>query len=124
MDNIGDWLYIILLVIAALSGLLRARKKKTELPEETGQPEMYGDWPPVPQETAPPQPPSRPTVRMLAAAIAAEEGRRAIVAAETTAISLGEISDENAFQLPAGAFEDIVELKKAIIYAEILNRKY
>ena len=40
MDNVGDWLYIVFLVIAGISSLLgsKDKKKKKSRPEILGQP--------------------------------------------------------------------------------------
>ena len=39
MDNVGDWLYIVFLIIAAVSGLFSSKdKKKKSRPDILGQP--------------------------------------------------------------------------------------
>ena len=40
MDNVGDWLYIVFLIIAAVSGLFSSKdKKKKSRPDILGQPD-------------------------------------------------------------------------------------
>ena len=39
MDNVGDWLYIVFLIIAAVSGLFSSKDKKKSRPDILGQPD-------------------------------------------------------------------------------------
>lgn len=39
MDNAGDWLYIVFLVVAAISGLFNSKNKKKNRPDILGQPD-------------------------------------------------------------------------------------
>ncbi|WP_165156707.1 hypothetical protein [Parabacteroides sp. ZJ-118] len=105
MDNVGDWLYIVFLIIAAVSGLFGSKdKKKKSRPDVLRQPEreiVPNDQPTeekgfrdIPDSTVP-----QPSVKMSA------------------------IKEEPGL-MPEDTFRDIEELKKAIICAEILNRKY
>ena len=91
MDNVGDWLYIVFLIIAAVSGLFSSKdKKKKSRPDILGQPD---------REIVPNDQPT--------------EGK-----------GFWQILEEEPGLMPEDTFRDIEELKKAIICAEILNRKY
>ena len=39
MDNLGDWLYIVFLIVAAVSGLFGSGKKKKRQTEVLGRPD-------------------------------------------------------------------------------------
>ncbi|MDR1557561.1 MAG: hypothetical protein LBS88_11135 [Tannerellaceae bacterium] len=129
MDNLGDWLYIVLIVIAGISSLLSSIKKKKQPEEILRQPDPgeyqdYWDW-----ETAPqPQPaeakkkeeaPGKPAYIPLF-----KEGERSMTLVADAFDQAEEPSQENAFCLSGESFQDIDEWKKAVIYSEILNRKY
>lgn len=149
MDNIGDWLYIVLLVIAGVSSLFGSGKKKKRSPEVLGQPDRdivtetesrpegslwdLFDEKPAPQ----PKPrkkksasvnqrskPKRETVHSSAASpFLAGESR---IGERPFAHSSGRLQslDDESDILPETTFSDMSELRKAIICAEILNRKY
>jgi hypothetical protein len=125
MDNLGDWLYIVLLVIAGISGLLSSARKKKQpeketerLPDADDAPESeYWDWemPTEPQyvetekteQTPPPKPPAY------------------IPLFKEEEVKLPEESFHGKpLALSGEDFKNVDELKKAIIYSEILNRKY
>lgn len=145
MDNAGDWLYIVFLAIAVISSLFSSKKKKTGPTEVLGSP---GDVV-VPEPEAPkgkgfweileemqkqaPQP-EEPVKRE-------RKKKRQIVAASASSPFLStetSIPDSIAKQAPMKAFalqeetsilddcdfHNPAELKKAIVYAEIFNRKY
>jgi hypothetical protein len=122
MDNLGDWLYIILLVVAGLSGLLSSLKKKKQQ-EEVLQPEAYDEFEP---ETDLPHreevPKKIPRKKLDYFSNAAQEGKRNVKTLEPDFAD--DTYEESNFNLSAETFQDMDELKKAIIYSEILNRKY
>ena len=39
MDNLGDWIYIVFLIVAAVSGLFSSKNKKKRPTQVLGQPE-------------------------------------------------------------------------------------
>jgi hypothetical protein len=135
MDNLGDWLYIVLLVIAGISGLLGAGKKKKRPEEVDGRPEYdsepeveYEDYweetPFPPREYVPEKP--KETPKQSAYVPLFVEGERIMTDAAVSSFA-EDVEEEYAEYLPRiaeGAFRDADELKKAVIYAEILNRKY
>jgi hypothetical protein len=113
MDNLDNWLYIVLMVIAGISGLLSSGKKKKRPEEILKQPEMNKtpenhDW-----ETISPL--KKPVYTPLF-----KEGERNIVHQQTEEKPI----QENRITVSEENFRDMDELKKAIIYSEILNRKY
>lgn len=148
MDNLNDWLYIILMVIAGVSSLFSSRKKKKRPTEILGQsgadihmpnqtPREKGFWEMLEetkkeftQQEKPSQPPKKKKQNKNQNASAP----RPFLAAEN------EIQRSNMVSsIPAGpAFleeeeytvmtdielKNVNDLRKAVIYAEILNRKY
>lgn len=149
MDNIGDWLYIVLLVIAGVSSLFGSGKKKKRSPEILGQPDRDivtetesqpagGLWDLFDEKPAPqPKPRKKKPATVKQQAKAARETVRT---AKTSPFLTGEnrigereftqspvriqpLDDEPGI-MPETTFSDMSELRKAIICAEILNRKY
>ncbi|MDR1645022.1 MAG: hypothetical protein LBS05_04260 [Tannerellaceae bacterium] len=131
MDNLGDWLYIVLLVIAGISGLLSSGKKKKQPEEVWQQPEPetpeYSEWDSSPWDPAPQPAPPAPLPRRAEQPIKTkqayvslfQEGERNVANRQT----------ENPPQeipplISAENLRDADELKKAILYSEIFNRKY
>jgi hypothetical protein len=123
MDNIGDWLYyIIILAVAGISWVSNLNKKKhqeAESPIPAAPREMHVPPPPAPSRTRkkPPVPrhaeqPSKPSF------LTANEGERAIKT-EWSSEEEKEVVLAEELNLT-----DIDTFRKAIIYAEILNRKY
>lgn len=149
MDNIGDWLYIVLLVIAGVSSLFGSGKKKKRSPEVLGQPDRDivteadhqpagGLWDLFDEKPAP-----QPKPRKKKPATANQRGkskRETVSTAKTSPFLAGENrigereftqspvriqpSDDQPGIRPETTFSDMSELRKAIICAEILNRKY
>jgi hypothetical protein len=160
MDNLGDWLYIVILIAIGISSIFSSAKKKRQAAQaphppvpETGNkggdmPKPKGFWELLEemqgggqaQEEAPrptPQPivitekkkktqeQRRKTQPTMLSSAYGSEGTS--VFKETPAgqsLDLINLSEEEAFALPADSFRTADELKKAIIYSEILNRRY
>lgn len=134
MDNVGDWLYIVFLIIAAVSGLFSSKdkKKKKSRPDILGQPdreivpndqptEGKGFWEileDMQKETQKPKP--APRQKQVKPKV-----EKNIPNHITTrpSVRMSAIEEEPGL-MPEDTFRDIEELKKAIICAEILNRKY
>ena len=145
MDNIGDWIYIVFLIIAGVSGMISSAKKKkrsTEMPKPSvddtfpkeHQEEKKSFWDilqemqqQMEQEHAEPEvlipeekvsqkkrktPPPVPFF--------AEREHVTSSIEKETAIPLSQ-KEEN---VQDSSYRNIEELRKAIIYTEILNRKY
>ena len=134
MDSIGDWLYIVFLVIAGISSMFNAAKKKKEeqnAPQEAPIPQPRREQrqarrakrsarsipaqQPVPVYTTEQDPAAMPMPNPF---LTAEQEIPAHLTAEATTPVI-EASETNG--LPSFADQD--ELRKAILYAEILQRK-
>lgn len=138
MDNLSDWLYIVLLGIAGVSSLFSSKKKKKSPTEVLGQPDrdIVVEQEDVPQkgfweileemQKEKPQPVARPVARPTpspAPFLTVENNtvrKKAQTVGSIMATSIpAEESKSLEFELGNPA-----ELRKALIYAEILNRKY
>ena len=134
MDSIGDWLYIVFLVIAGISSMFNAAKKKKEgqnAPQEEQIPQPRPEKRqsrrtkraarPMPAQqtnpvyTAEPILTTTPTPNPF---LTAEQEIPEHLTTEPTS-SVVEEPETNAIQ----PFTDREELRKAILYAEILQRK-
>lgn len=142
MDNAGDWLYIVFLIIAGISSLFGSKNKKKRPKQILGQPDREivtnednvpdkGFWEileemrnPKPVKQPVPTPKRKKKQQQVAAPspfLAAEKvtdkqspaGDRLVVPSTEEEIPLTDIEFDNA-----------AELRKAVIYTEILNRKY
>lgn len=139
MDNIGDWLYIIFLIIAAISGMRSSdkNKKKKQGQKEVIRPKRAKKRP-VSQEEALDEPETTQVIPQAEPVLSSvnstivpepfvfEEGKRVV---EDDGLAKGAVL--NVAETPQkqqtttyNPLSDPDELKKAIIYAEILNRKY
>lgn len=149
MDNIGDWLYIVLLVIAGVSGLFNSGKKKKRaaaFPEPSDNEPVYE---PIYEPVYEPEPQESKSFRELVEEMTAspeplfstpekKTGRRStpppppFLTAENTISSpqttlsptRSLLGEEETGSGPDISFSDRDELKRAIIISEILNRKY
>ena len=142
MDNAGDWLYIVFLIIAGISSLFGSKNKKKRPKQILGQPDREivtnednvpdkGFWEileemqnPKPAKQPVPTPKRKKKQQQVADPspfLAAEKvtdkqspaGNRLVVTSTEEEIPLTDIEFDNA-----------AELRKAVIYTEILNRKY
>lgn len=142
MDNAGDWLYIVFLIIAGISSLFGSKNKKKRPKQILGQPDREivtnednvpdkGFWEileemqnPKPAKQPVPTPKRKKKQQQVADPspfLAAEKvtdkqspaGNRLVVPSTKEEIPLTDIEFDNA-----------AELRKAVIYTEILNRKY
>ena len=140
MDNAGDWLYIVFLIIAGISGLFGSKNKKKRPKQVLGQPEreiipedeeapQKGFWDILQemQEPLPKQKPAKPKKQKKQQAV---QPTPFLTGENTTA---RQTADGNRTLLPPIEedipqtdieFNNAAELRKAIIYTEILNRKY
>lgn len=142
MDNLGDWLYIVLLVIASVSSLFSSGKKKrrtsTAFPEEPSkdmQPEQPSPfpkdfWDDIKEisEKKPAKPvKSKRKVRTTTATQQPDLSVEHPSVSHASTVSSVRQKEETAIGaeiMPETTFSDMAELRKAIICAEILNRKY
>lgn len=145
MDNLGDWVYIVFLIVAAVSGLFNSKGKKKRPAQVLGQPEhdMFpeeqtssgkGFWE-ILEETATPQQkklviekPPRPKKnkkaekRVQTPFLTAEQEiqKSKVISSQPTNLQV----EEEPSLLQDIEFNNAEELRKAVIYSEILNRKY
>lgn len=106
MDSIGDWLYIVFLIVAGISSMINASKKKKEARKAPVPPVQ-----PVVSKAAP-QPSAAPF-------LIAEEKIPERAAEPTPTIAV----EEEAETTESNLLTDREELRKAILYAEIMQRK-
>lgn len=154
MDNLGDWLYIVFLIIAAVSGLFGSGKKKKQPKPKSAQPHSTvetspdskpakGFWEILQEELNGPEQAPAPTKKVIAkktitppntvkskaysttTPFLAGEKAAASIPQQQNAILMEEIdSDNHSITREDFNLQDIDEVRKAIIYSEILNRKY
>lgn len=146
MDNLGDWIYIVFLVIAAVSGLFSSKGKKKRPTQVLGQPEhdMFpeeqtpsgkGFWEILEEAAAAPQqkmPVKEKSSRPLKDRKAEKRTPSPFLTAEQE-IQKSKVSSSTSMTFPTEEetsvlqdieFNNAEELRKAVIYSEILNRKY
>ena len=141
MDNVGDWIYIVFLIVAAISGLFSSKNKKKRPTQVLGQPghDTYpeentssgkGFWE-ILEEATTPQKPEAPTAPI-------HKNKKKTPASKPflsteQEIQKSKVSSSQPMNFPIeeehSMLEDIEfnnaeELRKAVIYSEILNRKY
>ena len=131
MDNAGDWLYIVFLIIAGISGLFSSKNKKKRPKQVLGQPDREivtreedvpdkGFWE-ILEEMQNPKPAKQPVATPPAPFPTAKKmtDRQSPVG---NRIVVPPVEEENSFT--DIEFDNAAELRKAVIYTEILNRKY
>lgn len=145
MDNLGDWIYIVFLVIAAVSGLFSSKGKKKHPTQVLGQPEHdmipeeqapsgKGFWE-ILEEVATPQqkiPAKEKSPRSFKSKKAEKRTQSPFLTAEqeiqksrvTSSLPVNFPTEEETSVLQDIEFNNAEELRKAVIYSEILNRKY
>ena len=141
MDNVGDWIYIVFLIVAAISGLFSSKKKKKRPTQVLGQPghDTYpeentssgkGFWE-ILEEATTPQKPEAPTAPIHKKKKKTPASKPFLSTEQE--IQKSKVSSSQPMNFPIeeehSMLEDIEfnnaeELRKAVIYSEILNRKY
>jgi len=146
MDNIGDWLYIVFIAIAAISGFFGSGKKKRQQQQQQQQKRHIPDIPTHPSEddywNLPPVPQQQEVPCMVVKSVKKKkqpakapnypppflneesEIERAIHKQNNSMGLLLEEEQENTPLISTGDFQNGEALRKAVIYSEILNRKY
>lgn len=157
MDNLGDWLYILILIAVGISSLFSSSKKKKQTGQAPQQPvsdpgheekrtqqpksfwEILEDMQrgienkeeqplPVPQSITTEKKKKTQEKKQVKTSVIPShynEGTRAIKDTLSGQPRYSaDASEEEAYALSGESFHSIDELKKAIIYSEILNRKY
>ena len=141
MDNVGDWIYIVFLIVAAIRGLFSSKNKKKRPTQVLGQPghDSYpeentssgkGFWE-ILEEATTPQKPEAPTAPIHKKKKKTPASKPFLSTEQE--IQKSKVSSSQPMNFPAeeehSMLEDIEfnnaeELRKAVIYSEILNRKY
>ncbi|WP_348724334.1 hypothetical protein [Parabacteroides goldsteinii] len=141
MDNVGDWIYIVFLIVAAISGLFSSKNKKKRPTQVLGQPghDTYPEentssgkvfWE-ILEEATTPQKPEAPTAPIHKKKNKTPASKPFLSTEQE--IQKSKVSSSQPMNFPAeeehSMLEDIEfnnaeELRKAVIYSEILNRKY
>ena len=141
MDNVGDWIYIVFLIVAAISGLFSSKNKKKHPTQVLGQPghDTYpeentssgkGFWE-ILEEATTPQKPEAPTAPIHKKKKKTPASKPFLSTEQE--IQKSKVSSSQPMNFPIeeehSMLEDIEfnnaeELRKAVIYSEILNRKY
>jgi len=124
MDEFGNWIYIILMFVVLISSVFKSFTKKKEqqqaqipVPEE---PEEVFPVPPVPKIKTKKLPPPIPVQK--------KQAYSSLFASPSVAESLQ--TELSMMQEPENTLADELDLsdpesfRKAIIYSEIINRKY
>ena len=141
MDTVGDWIYIVFLIVAAISGLFSSKNKKKRPTQVLGQPghDTYpeentssgkGFWE-ILEEATTPQKPEAPTAPIHKKKKKTPASKPFLSTEQE--IQKSKVSSSQPMNFPIeeehSMLEDIEfnnaeELRKAVIYSEILNRKY
>lgn len=154
MDNLGDWLYILILIAAGIGSLFSSAKKKKQAEQQPPQPTLHPEhdetktqkpksfWEILEEEMkrgSVPQGQPQPTPQPIKAENRKKtqkkssvptpsfaEGEKAIKdhRLSSTLSSSIETQEDETYSISVESFQNTDELKKAIIYSEILNRKY
>ena len=130
MDNAGDWLYIVFLAIAGISSLFSSKNKKKRPKQILGQPDKEivtsekevpakGFWE-ILEEMQKPEPIKQPA----AAPKPFLAGEKMADRQSSARNRLATPPAEEESPLTEIEFDNAAELRKAVIYTEILNRKY
>lgn len=136
MDKLGDLIYILILGIIAVSGFFNSGKKKKRkqeadrrtptIPQFPDFKEIFKDF-----EEKKPTPSPKPVGKIIkqkeqtttSPFLQTNENKRSPLNTQSNT-SLIDKNEETPSFLEEFDFHDSNELKKAIIYSEILNRKY
>lgn len=146
MDNLNDWLYIILLIIGGISSLISSQKKKKRPTEILGQPNVDIDTSGQPQrekgfweileetkkeltreEKPQPSPKKKKQNKKVSAPnpfLAAENEMQRSDMVSSIPAGPAFLEEEENTVMTDIEIKDVTDLRKAVIYAEILNRKY
>lgn len=130
-ENIGDWLYLLFLAIAGISSMFSSKKKKKQPKQILDQPggEIVSEEEYVPdkdlwevlKKVQQPKTPKKQPVPAPKPFLTAE---KAVERKSFAGSSLAATQAEEESPLTDIEFDNTSELRKAVIFTEILNRKY
>lgn len=139
MEDIGDYLYFVVLLIAMISGLLKSKKKKAQeqetyerepreidLDEVLQELDPYFEKPapvvrPEPQKSAPERYQTYESIKDSSALRAKKQVAKTIHSKIKTESIFEEPATVETFQVSINNLDDA---KRAFVYSEIFNRKY
>ena len=146
MDNLGDWLYLVLLIVAGVGGLFNSGKKKKqqteakpaeeamplpkkksfwELLEEASTEETTKAKKKVVPKATPKKQKERQPAAKATPFLTAESAIPSTIASNyKDELAVGEGEERGGLSMSDFHLNDREEVRKAIIYSEILNRKY
>ena len=120
MENIGDWIYLIVIAVVMLTGLVTGKKKKAEQPAPK---QVKVNVPPLSEPTKKRVTRSFPIEKPIEPLLADETSRMIdVITDNASVLSENEEPEELGVQVLDG--RDIEEVRKAIIYSEILGKRY
>ena len=125
MDEFGDWIYIILMVVVAISSLFKSiSKKKEQQPTQMPVPkpsEQSYPVPPVPVKKSRRMPPPMPKQSTQPySSLFASSG----TIAESIKTEIALMPEQESALADELDLTDAEAFRKAVIYSEIINRKY
>jgi len=126
MDEIGNWIYIIFIAVAVISSLYKSTKKKTaqqqtQMPDPALPPQPSYSIPPVPKEKRVKIPP--PASEFIKNRPSKSPSLFSAAHPGVTTESIF-VQEEEHVLVDGLDLSDVDALRKAIIYSEIINRKY
>ena len=124
MDEFGDWIYIILMVVVGISSLFRSiSKKKEQQPTQMPvpkPPQQSHRVPPVPTRKSRRMPPPVPEHLRQSFSSLFESS----TVAESIKTEMALMPEQESALADELDLTDAEAFRKAVIYSEILNRKY
>lgn len=129
MDDLGNWVYIILMVVVGISSFISSVNKK----KRQQQTHIPFPQPPEPSYPMPSPPPPAPKRKEIAAPPPIRKKMQHQPLAFHLSVPAEDISSDEISSAPLEDEVSIInelklnntdDFKKAIIYAEIINRKY
>jgi len=124
MEDIGDWIYIILMVVVVISSLVKSiSKKKEQQPTQMPvprPPKQAFPAPPAPAKKSRRMPP--PVPEHLRQSFSSLFETSTIAESIKTEIAL--MPEQESALADELDFTDAEAFRKAVIYSEIINRKY
>jgi hypothetical protein len=130
MENIGDWLYIIFIIIAAISSIIGSINKKNsgkQQPREVITEEDWNDYEETQPVFEPPLPAAQQNPAVYVQSVSSKKAEKdyATFKRDTNPAFALPSMEENPASV---SLEDLPanreEWRKAFIYGEVFNRKY
>ena len=124
MDEFGDWIYIVLMVVVGIASLFKSINRKKEQQQThipvPKPPEQSFPTPPVPAKKSSRMPPPVPEHLRQSFSSLFESS----TLAESIKTELALMPEQESALADELDFTDAAAFRKAIIYSEIIKRKY